>query len=102
MWAGRFRRTAPRCRVASSERSPRGKRYCYRISNRRTRSPLRRFSHWEIFQPLDVPAMREAGLALVGEHDFSGFRAADCQAPTAVRRLSRVELGGAMGDEITI
>src|SRR5262249_12621154 len=69
-------------------RHARGKRYRYQIWNRRVRSPLRRDTHWQIFQPLDVAAMRTAGTALLGEHDFSAFRAADCQASHAVRKLS--------------
>ncbi len=78
----------------------RGKRYCYRVSNRRSRSPLRRYTHWEIYAPLKVEAMREAALSLPGRHDFSAFRAADCQARTAVRELRRVEVQGAAGDEL--
>jgi tRNA pseudouridine38-40 synthase len=79
-----------------------GKRYRYRISNRRMRSPLRRFTHWEIFQPLDLEAMRAGAQALLGEHDFSAFRAADCQAKTTQRKLRRVEVQGTVGDELTV
>ena len=85
-----------------ARRWARGKRYRYRIGNRRTRAPLRRFSHWEIFLPLDVEAMKRAAPALIGEHDFQSFRAADCQSPTSVRKLTRVEVTGAAGDEIVI
>jgi tRNA pseudouridine38-40 synthase len=85
-----------------ARRWARGKRYRYRVSNRRTRSPLRRTSHWEIFQPLDLEAMRQGALALVGEHDFASFQAADCQAKTTQRKLSRVELTGTVGDELTL
>jgi tRNA pseudouridine38-40 synthase len=83
-------------------RSAAGKRYRYAIGNRRTRSPLRRLSHWEIFQPLSVQAMREASASLLGRHDFSAFRASDCQAKHAVRELRRVEVSGEAGDEIRI
>ena len=38
-------------------------------------------------QPLDAERMHAAAQALVGEHDFSAFRAAECQSPTPVRRL---------------
>ncbi|HEX4620698.1 MAG TPA: tRNA pseudouridine(38-40) synthase TruA, partial [Myxococcaceae bacterium] len=79
-----------------------GKRYRYVIGNRRTRSPLRRLSHWEIFQPLSVQAMREASAPLLGRHDFSAFRASDCQARHAVRELRQVEVSGEGGDEIRI
>jgi tRNA pseudouridine38-40 synthase len=85
-----------------ARRWARGKRYRYRIGNRRTRSPLRRYTHWEIFLPLDVPAMKRAAEALVGEHDFASFQAADCQSPTSVRKLTRVDVSGSAGDEIVI
>ncbi len=85
-----------------ARRWARGKRYRYRIGNRRTRSPLRRHTHWEIFLPLDVPAMKRAAEALIGEHDFASFQAADCQSPTSVRKLTRVDVSGAAGDEIVI
>jgi tRNA pseudouridine38-40 synthase len=79
-----------------------GKRYIYRISNRRSRSPLRRLTHWEIYLPLNVPAMKDASRHLLGKHDFSAFRAADCQAKGAVRDLKRVEVVGTSGDEVTV
>jgi tRNA pseudouridine38-40 synthase len=79
-----------------------GKRYRYQISNRRTRSPLRRHSHWEIFQPLDLAAMKAAAPALLGRHDFSAFRASDCQAHHALRELKAIEVAGASGEAVTI
>lgn len=79
-----------------------GKRYRYLISNRRTRSPLRRRTHWELFAPLQVDAMREAAGCLVGRHDFSAFRAADCQAPHAVRELRAVTVEARGADELAI
>ncbi len=42
--------------------------------------------------PLNVAAMAEAAAYLVGEHDFSAFRAAECQAKTAVRRMTKAEV----------
>lgn len=77
-----------------------GKRYRYRVSNRRSRSPHRRGTHWEIFHPIQVAPMAEAALALIGKHDFQSFRASDCQAATSNRELTRVEVIGATGDEI--
>lgn len=79
----------------------RGKRYVYRVSNRPTRSPLRRLTHWELYRPLDVAAMRAAAPVLLGRHDFSAFRAANCQAAHAVRELRRFEIAGQAGDELT-
>jgi tRNA pseudouridine38-40 synthase len=79
----------------------RGKRYRYLMSNRRSRSPNRRLTHWEIFQPLALPAMQEAAKCLIGKQDFSAFRASDCQAAHALREVKRAEISGAMGDELT-
>jgi len=80
----------------------RGKRYVYRISNRRSRSPLRRHTHWEIFLPLNVAAMKDAARHAVGKHDFSAFRASDCQAKGPVRELKKVEVAGVAGDELIV
>lgn len=80
----------------------RGKRYRYQISNRRTRSPLRRRTHWEVFAPLDLEAMRRAGPALVGRHDFSAFRAADCEAAHATREIRSLEIRGESGNEVEV
>jgi tRNA pseudouridine38-40 synthase len=79
-----------------------GKRYRYRVSNKRTRSPLRRLTHWEIFLPLALPAMQEAAKCLVTRTDFSAFRAADCQASHAVRELRKIEITGTVGDELSL
>jgi tRNA pseudouridine38-40 synthase len=78
------------------------KRYVYRVSNRPVHSPLRRLTHWEIFQPLDLAAMREGARHLLGEHDFSSFRASNCEAAHARRKLTRVEITGTVGDEVTL
>jgi tRNA pseudouridine38-40 synthase len=83
-------------------RDSRGKRYRYLISNRRSRSPLRRRTHWELFKPLDLSTMQAAAPALVGKHDFSAFRASDCQASHPVRELRILELSGQSGSEIVI
>jgi tRNA pseudouridine38-40 synthase len=69
-----------------------GKRYRYLVSRRASRSPLQRRTHWEIFTPLDVAAMRAAAPALLGTHDFSSFRAADCEAPHPRRTLRELSL----------
>ncbi len=69
-----------------------GKRYRYLISRRRGRAPLLRRTHWEVFTPLDVGAMRVPASALLGTHDFSSFRAADCEAPHARRTLRTLDL----------
>lgn len=61
--------------------------YRYRILNRLVRSSLERQRCWWFHAPLDADAMHEAGRELLGEHDFSAFRAAGCQANSATREL---------------
>lgn len=70
--------------------SARARRYRYRIHNRPVRLALDRLQsvwcHW----PLDAQRMQEAGLALLGEHDFSGFRAVGCQSRSPIRRITEL------------
>jgi len=75
-----------------ARRWARGKRYVYAILQTAVRSPLDRGRAWEIRRPLDLDAMRRAAPALLGVHDFSALRAADCPARTAVREMRRLEL----------
>ena len=73
-------------------RDSRGKRYRYQVLNRKSRSPLHRQYYWEVFYPLNSEAMREAAQHLLGQHDFSAFRAADCEAAHAVRELFKLDV----------
>jgi tRNA pseudouridine38-40 synthase len=66
--------------------------YRYLILNRFERSALHRNRAWWVYDPLDIGPMQEAAKALLGEHDFSAFRAASCQASTAVRHISHLSL----------
>jgi len=70
--------------------------YVYRILNRRMRPALDRHRACWVRDPLDAEAMHRAAQHLLGEHDFSAFRAAECQSATAIRRLmaARVERQG--------
>ncbi len=63
---------------------------CYRywILNRRARSALAAGRAWNVHRPLDETAMQAAATLLLGEHDFSAFRAAECQAHSPVRRVT--------------
>ncbi len=65
-------------------------RYC--ILNRSTRSALACGRATWVYQPLQVEPMVEAALMLVGTHDFSAFRAAECQAKSPVRNLLRLDV----------
>ncbi|MGE0549420.1 MAG: tRNA pseudouridine(38-40) synthase TruA [Kofleriaceae bacterium] len=69
-----------------------GKHYRYTLFTRADRSPRWRDRAWHHPDPLEVEAMRSAASALVGEHDFSAFRAAGCTARTTTRYIERIEL----------
>lgn len=64
--------------------------YIYRIVNQPCRPALLRGQACWIRKPLDAVAMHVAAQALLGEHDFSSFRAAECQASTALRRVMEI------------
>ncbi len=70
----------------------RARHYEYWILNQPVRSPLfERRTGW-IFRPLDVAAMQAGADSLLGTHDFSSFRSAQCQAANPVRTLTRCEV----------
>lgn len=81
-------------------RDTRGKRYLYRITNRKSRAPLSRAQTWELFAPLALAPMQEAAKSLLGTHDFTSFRASNCQAKHAVRELRKVDIRGDASGEI--
>ena len=81
--------------------SARARRYRYRLLNRRVRPALQaRFQSWEP-RPLDADAMHAAAQVLLGTHDFSAFRTAQCQAPNPVRDLQVISVQRS-GDELLI
>jgi tRNA pseudouridine38-40 synthase len=61
--------------------------YVYRIENRRAPTALEQTRAWHIPKPLDADAMVEAAQHLVGHHDFTTFRSADCQALSPIKTL---------------
>jgi tRNA pseudouridine38-40 synthase len=66
--------------------------YRYLILNRDSRAALAAGrATWER-RPLDAPRMHDASQALLGEHDFSAFRAIECQAKTPVRKVERLRV----------
>lgn len=69
-----------------------GKRYEYRIWNQRYPEPLERHRSWTFGLPLDASKMQSAADLLVGEHDFSAFRAADCQSESTIRQIFSIEV----------
>jgi tRNA pseudouridine38-40 synthase len=66
--------------------------YLYRIVNRRADLALDRHHAWRVPRPLDAAAMHEAAQRLVGLHDFTTFRAANCQAKSPVKTLDRLDV----------
>lgn len=72
-------------RFSAVERS-----YVYRILNRRAPAVLEAGKVWWVPQPLDADAMHAAGQELVGQHDFTSFRAAECQANSPVKTIDEL------------
>jgi len=73
----------------------RRRHYTYVICCRATRPALLAGRVGWYHQPLDVDAMRDAARALVGTHDFSAFRAAECQARSPTRTLTSIGIDAA-------
>ncbi len=69
-----------------------GRRYVYRIVNRRAPLALEAGRAWRVGVPLDVQAMQRAAQALVGRHDFTTFRSAHCQAESPVKTLDQLDV----------
>ncbi len=81
--------------------SARSRHYLYRIVNRRSDLALERHRAWRVPRPLDAAAMHEAAQHLIGRHDFTSFRAAECQAKTPLRTLDRLDVAR-VGDLIEV
>lgn len=75
-----------------ARRDGRARVYEYRIFNRSAPSPFHLRRAWHVHDPLELEAMRAAIDCLNGEHDFSSFRAAGCDAAHPVRRVYRTSL----------
>ncbi|MEE9384573.1 MAG: tRNA pseudouridine(38-40) synthase TruA [Nannocystaceae bacterium] len=67
-----------------------GKHYRYRIRVTRASDPFTCRFAWQFGRALNVEAMVDAARCFVGQHDFTAFRAGDCQSPTTVRRVTSV------------
>lgn len=72
--------------------SARQRAYVYRIVNRRAPVTTERGRVWWVPVKLDVAAMHEASQIMLGNHDFSTFRAADCQADGPVKTLDDIRV----------
>ena len=78
-----------------------GRRYRYRIVNRRAPPALDSGRVWHVAVPLDLEAMQHAAAHLVGRHDFTTFRSAQCQSDSPVKTLDSLEVARA-GAEIHV
>lgn len=69
-----------------------GRRYCYRILNRRAPPAVERGRVWHLGAALDADAMAAGAAVLVGRHDFTTFRSAHCQSDSPVKTLDRLDI----------
>jgi tRNA pseudouridine38-40 synthase len=79
-------------RLFHPRKSSISKRYIYLISNTQVLSPFARRYSWHIPQTLDLHAIDEAAMRLVGKHDFSCFMAAGSDVTNAVRNLRELSV----------
>ncbi len=83
-------------RISASKRH-----YLYRILNRRPRPALEANRVWHVPGALDAAVMHEAAQVLIGHHDFSTFRASECQAKSPMKTLDKLDVER-VGDEIRV
>jgi tRNA pseudouridine38-40 synthase len=69
-----------------------GRRYIYRIVERRAPLVLEAGKAWRVAPPLDGDAMHAAAQRLVGRHDFTTFRSSHCQSASPVKTLDRLDV----------
>ena len=73
--------------------------YLYRLLNRAAPPAIRKGRVWHVARPLEAKAMHEAAQILVGKHDFTTFRASQCQAKSPIKTLDQLDVA-ARGKEI--
>ena len=78
-----------------------GRRYLYRILNRRAPPVLDRGRVWHVGRSLDAAAMGEAAAHLLGTHDFTTFRSVHCQSASPLKTLDALDVAR-VGEEILI
>jgi tRNA pseudouridine38-40 synthase len=97
--------------VRSVQRAPAGfdarrcasqRTYRYLIDTRNERSPFLARYAWQVPGDLDIIGIQSALNALVGEHDFTSFRASDCEARHAVRRINEVKAHAVTAAELAL
>ena len=66
--------------------------YKYRIYNNKSRSPMHAFNTWWVSQKLNIVDMKKASKYLLGNHDFSSFRASGCQSLSPIKTLDKIAI----------
>ena len=66
--------------------------YKYKIYNNESRSPMHAYNTWWVSQKLNIVDMKKASKYLLGNHDFSSFRASGCQALSPVKTLDKIAI----------
>ena len=66
------------------------KTYKYKIYNNESRSPMHAYNTWWVSQKLNIIDMKKASKYLLGNHDFSSFRASGCQALSPIKTLDKI------------
>lgn len=79
--------------------SAKKRHYLYRIGNRGSEIAIERGRIWNIYRPLDLEAMQKGAGYLIGNHDFTSFRATGCQSKSPIKTLDKLEINK-VGDEI--
>ena len=87
----------PVCDEFHSRASAIARRYAYIVLESPVRPSVEAGRVGWICRPLDGEAMRQAAIHLLGEHDFSSFRAAQCQARSPIKTMNRIEISQRAG-----
>ena len=91
------------CEIVSDDFNARfactARHYKYRVLNRSASPVLEKNRVYWVPRPLDLDAMRTAATKLLGNHDFTSFRASECQAKSPIKTLDKIEITK-IGDEI--
>ncbi|AIL12526.1 pseudouridine synthase [Candidatus Paracaedimonas acanthamoebae] len=66
--------------------------YCYKVLCRSAPPALDKKRVWYIKHPLNIEVMQQAAMFLIGKHDFTTFRASECQASSPIRTLNSFKI----------
>lgn len=66
--------------------------YIYRIVNRSAPLAVDALRAWHVHKKLNIEAMREGAMHLIGHHDFSSFRASTCQSPSPIKTMEAIDI----------